>query len=193
MTVEGVTGRRSVDGTVAVRVEPMHRGHLRQVDGIERQVYTTPWSKGLWTDELRRRDRDGDRVYLCATEADGSRLLGYAGLLLVVGDGHVATVAVDPSRQGRGLGAVLLLGLARAGIGAGCRSLTLEVRVSNEPARRLYDRFGFVPAGTRAGYYPDNGETALVMWAHDVDRPDYAARLDRIEATLAVPTRWSVA
>ena len=53
-------------------------------------------------------------------------------------------------------------------------ALTLEVRASNEPAQAMYRRFGFAPAGIRASYYAETGEDALVMWAHDVDAPDYA-------------------
>jgi ribosomal-protein-alanine N-acetyltransferase len=60
--------------------------------------------------------------------------------------------------------------------------LTLEVRMGNQAARALYERFGFAPAGIRKGYYAEVGEDALVMWAHDVDGDDYAARLDVIEA-----------
>jgi ribosomal-protein-alanine N-acetyltransferase len=66
---------------------------------------------------------------------------------------------------------------ARASVDRGCRNLTLEVRVSNTARRTLYRRFGFVPAGMRRGYYPENGEDALVMWATDVDGAAYARRL----------------
>jgi ribosomal-protein-alanine N-acetyltransferase len=75
----------------------------------------------------------------------------------------------------------MLLALARAAIERGCRNLTLEVRMSNSGAQALYQRFGFLPAGVRKGYYPETGEDALVMWANDVDTPDYADRLDEIE------------
>ena len=71
---------------------------------------------------------------------------------------------------------------ARAAVTRGCRNLTLEVRVTNHGAQELYRRFGFVPAGIRRGYYPENGEDALVMWATDVDGSAYAHRLTDIEA-----------
>jgi ribosomal-protein-alanine N-acetyltransferase len=58
--------------------------------------------------------------------------------------------------------------------------MTLEVRVSNTAAIGLYRRFGFAPAGVRAGYYGDDGEDALVMWAHDIAGPAFAARLDEL-------------
>jgi ribosomal-protein-alanine N-acetyltransferase len=75
----------------------------------------------------------------------------------------------------------MLLTLARGAIERGCANLTLEVRMSNSGAQALYQRFGFVPAGVRKGYYPETREDALVMWANDVDQPPYAARLAAIE------------
>jgi ribosomal-protein-alanine N-acetyltransferase len=60
--------------------------------------------------------------------------------------------------------------------------MTLEVRVSNAGAQALYRRFGFVPAGMRKGYYPENGEDAMVMWATDIDSPAYSRRIAEIEA-----------
>jgi ribosomal-protein-alanine N-acetyltransferase len=78
----------------------------------------------------------------------------------------------------------LLLTLARSAIDRGSRSLTLEVRVSNGGAQALYRQFGFAPAGMRKAYYPDNHEDALVMWAHDIDTPEYTDRLAGIEASI---------
>jgi len=68
-------------------------------------------------------------------------------------------------------------------IGRGAR-VTLEVRMSNDPAQGLYRKFGFAPAGVRKNYYAETNEDALVMWANDVDTPDYRQRLTRIEAVL---------
>ena len=81
----------------------------------------------------------------------------------------------------------MLLALARGAIARDCVNLTLEVRMSNSGAQALYQRFGFVPAGVRKGYYPETGEDALVMWANDIDTPAYAARLAAVER--AVPGR----
>ncbi len=149
---------------------------------IETQVYPHPWSSGLFEDEL---DRPG-RAYLVARV--GPTVVGYAGVLLLADDGHVATVAVDPAQQGRGIATRLLLELLRAAVALGANQLTLEVRVSNTRAQGVYQRFGFAPAGARKAYYGDNGEDALVMWVHEVQGPDFAARLDAIEVSFASPT-----
>jgi ribosomal-protein-alanine N-acetyltransferase len=155
----------------------MRRRHLRSVLRIESQVYPRPWSLGLFMSELALRST---RVYYVARV--GATVVGYAGLMLAGTDGHVTTVAVDPAWHRNKVATRMLLGLCRAGVERGCTGLTLEVRMSNAAAQDLYRRFGFVPAGVRKGYYVETNEDALVMWAHDVDLPAYAERLDAIEA-----------
>ena len=164
---------------LTVHLTAMRRRHLRSVLRIEALVYPRPWSLGLFLSELGLR---ATRAYVVARV--GPTVVGYAGLLLSAGDGHVTTVAVDPAWHRHGIATRMLLGLARTGITRGCTSLTLEVRMSNVGAQDLYRRFGFVPAGIRKGYYQETDEDALVMWAHDVDLPAYAERLDGIEGAL---------
>jgi [ribosomal protein S18]-alanine N-acetyltransferase len=168
-----------------VRIAPMRRRHLRGVLRIEQQVYPRPWTFGLFLGEISQR---ASRVYLVARV--GSEVVGYAGMFRAVDDGHITTIAVDPEWQRHGIATRMLLALARAAVERGCRNLTLEVRMSNSGAQSLYQRFGFVPAGVRKGYYPETGEDALVMWANDVDTETYAERLREIEG--AVPGRTVV-
>jgi ribosomal-protein-alanine N-acetyltransferase len=170
-------------GDLHVTVGPMRRRHLRAVLRIEAQVQPRPWSLGLFLSELGYRQ---SRVYVVA-RVEGA-VVGYGGLMLVGEDAHVTTLAVDPRCRRRQIGSRLLLVLARAALQRGARNLTLEVRVGNEAARALYSSFGFVPAGVRKGYYAETGEDALVMWATDVDRPGYLARLEGIEAGIAGTT-----
>jgi ribosomal-protein-alanine N-acetyltransferase len=159
-----------------VRITPMRRRHLRGVLRIEQQVYPRPWTFGLFLGEISQR---ASRVYLVARV--GSEVVGYAGMFRAVDDGHITTIAVDPAWQRGGIATRMLLALARAAVDRGCRNLTLEVRMSNSGAQALYQRFGFVPAGVRKGYYPETGEDALVMWANDIDTEAYADRLREIE------------
>ncbi|HKZ25230.1 MAG TPA: GNAT family N-acetyltransferase, partial [Acidimicrobiia bacterium] len=84
---------------------------------------------------------------------------------------------------GGGIGSRLMLTLTEAAIGAGARSLTLEVRASNHGAQALYRRFGMAPVGVRKHYYRD--EDAVIMWAHDLDQPEFAERLDALRAELS--------
>jgi ribosomal-protein-alanine N-acetyltransferase len=169
----------------------MRRRHLREVLRIEEKTSTTPWSLGLFLAEVRRDERD----YLVAlsdglTESRGSasRVVGFAGLLYVFGEGHITTVAVDPEQQGGRIGTRLMLVLVRRAIEHGADSITLEVRASNTAALALYRRFGFAPSGVRKDYYKDPTEDALVLWAHEIDSPEYADRLARIEVSLPTGT-----
>lgn len=168
------------DGRLDVVLAPMRRRHLRSVLRIEELTYPKPWTSGLFLAELGQAQQ---RTYLVA-KVDG-RVVGYGGVMYVLPDAHVTTVAVDPECQRSAIGTRLLLGLCEATLARGGTALTLEVRVSNVAAQALYRRFGFLPAGARKAYYPPEpgesvGEDALVMWAHDIDQPDFRRRLDEI-------------
>lgn len=165
--------------SLEVRITAMRRRHLRSVLRIENEVYPRPWSLGLFMSELAIRT---GRIYLVARV--GPTVVGYAGMLFSADDGHVTTIAVDPSWHRSKIGTRLLLHLLRRGVAKGAKNFTLEVRVSNEGAQDLYRKFGFAPAGVRKGYYIETNEDAIVMWAHDVDQPEYQARLDEIERTM---------
>ena len=159
---------------------PVDKRHLKAIMAIDAQVYPTPWSRRLWQQELEREHR----LYRCAVR-DGS-VVGVVGVLLAADDAHVMTVAVDPAAQRSGVATALMLAAAEEAIAAGAKALTLEVRVSNTGAQALYRRFGLAPVGHRRGYYEPDGEDALVMWAHDIDGPEYEARLRGIAAELDV-------
>jgi len=163
-------------GDLEVRIVPLRRRHLRGVVRIEQQVYPRPWTFGLFLSEIGQRTT---RLYLVARV--GADVVGYAGLFRAVDDGHITTVAVDPAWHRHGIASRMLVALARGAVERQCVNLTLEVRMSNSGAQALYQRFGFVPAGVRKGYYPETREDALVMWANDVDTPAYAERLAAIE------------
>jgi ribosomal-protein-alanine N-acetyltransferase len=166
-----------------VELVAMKRRHLRGVLKIETQVYPRPWSLGLFLSELALRQT---RAYVVAKV--GTTVVGYAGLMLVAGDGHVTTIAVDPAWHRQGIGTRLLLALHRAGVARGCTGFTLEVRVSNDAAQAMYRAFGYAPAGIRKNYYSESNEDALVMWAHDVDLPEHALRLAAIASALSGTT-----
>jgi len=164
---------------LTVVVTTMRRRHLRGVLRIEHQVYPRPWSIGLYVSEL---SFGPTRAYLVA-RVDAS-VVGYCGLMIVGEDGHITTVAVDPRWHRNHIATRLLVNLVRQAVERGVENLTLEVRMSNHGAQAMYQRFGFVPAGARKGYYADNGEDALVMWSHGIHTPEFAERLAAIEASI---------
>ncbi len=176
---------------LVVHIVPMRRRHVRSVLGIENQVYPRPWTMSLFLSELGLR---ATRAYFVAKV--GRDIVGYAGLMVSVDEGHVTTIAVDPAWHRHHIGSRLLLAVSREGIARELNALTLEVRVSNQPAQEMYRRFGFSAVGIRKGYYAETNEDALVMWARHVDTPEHAALLDEVERGIdgetifEPPRRW---
>ncbi len=111
-------------------------------------------------------------------------IIGYGGVWLTVDDAHITTIAVDPRYRGFGVGELLLNGLIDAAYALEAKMLTLEVRVSNTVAQRLYVKYGFHPGGTRRRYYTDNGEDALIMWTERIDSAEYHALLSELRRQL---------
>lgn len=162
---------------VITSVRPMTPEDIPAVAAMERVAFTDPWSVNAFHEELAA----AGRRYLVVEE--GEAIVGYGGLLVVGEDTHIVTLAVAPGDRGRGLGTRLMVALVEEALAAGSSHLTLEVRVSNETAQRLYHRFGFETVGLRRHYYRD--EDALIMWAMDVDSADYARRLAEIREEVA--------
>ena len=154
-------------------VEPMRRRHVARVLDIERVSYPKPWTTTVFHDELDQVGV-GLRHYLVAR--DGRTVVGYGGLMFVAAEAHVTNIAVHPDRRRDGIATRLLAELADVAIARGCEAWTLEVRASSNGAQTLYRSFGFAPAGIRPRYY-ENTEDAIVMWCHDIQAPEYAARL----------------
>lgn len=157
----------------------MRRRHLRGVMAIERQVYPRPWSPNLFLTEMAEL---ANRCYLVA-RAD-RQVIGYGGLICYGDEAHVTNIAVDPLDQRRKVGTRLLHDLLGGGIELGAEAVSLEVRVTNYAAQRLYARFGFRPVGIRKNYYQEIAEDALIMWADDVRSGEFRARLASIAASM---------
>ena len=143
---------------------------LRAIEEIERRSYPTPWSRSMFAGELAK----PSSICLGAFEADGDdgRLCGYLVVSRYVDAWHVMNIAVAPEQRGRGIATMLLERLFELTADDEHRGYTLEVRVSNDTAIRLYERLGFEARGIRRGYYTDNREDALIMWKDPVARYD---------------------
>jgi ribosomal-protein-alanine N-acetyltransferase len=168
-----------------VEITAMRRRDVRSVLRIEQQVYPRPWSHSLFLSELALRTT---RSYFVARI--GRDVVGYAGLMMSLEDGHITTIAVDPTWHRHKLGTRLMVALAREALAREALNLTLEVRLGNLAAQHLYRRFGFAPVGVRKNYYQEPGipadkaEDALIMWVHAVDTPEYGALLESIERSI---------
>jgi ribosomal-protein-alanine N-acetyltransferase len=153
----------------------MRRRHLKGVMAIERQVYPRPWSPSLFVSEMTA---GRTRCYLVAL--DDRRVIGYAGLISYGEEAHVTTIAVEPEQQRRKIGTRLLWELIHEAQRMEAHAVSLEVRVTNWGAQRMYARFGFRPVGVRKGYYQETNEDALVMWTDDIRSKEYRGQLERL-------------
>ena len=160
----------------ALEVTRMRRRHLRGVMAIERQVYARPWSPNLFASEITD---PTTRCYLVARIH--KEIVGYGGLICYGEEAHITNVAVDPMHQRHSIATRLLVELIPRAIDIGARAVSLEVRVTNWAAQRIYARFGFRPVGIRRNYYQEVSEDALIMWTDDIRTAAYRRRLDGIE------------
>jgi ribosomal-protein-alanine N-acetyltransferase len=162
-----------------VTIEPMALDDLPAVHAIERSSFSVPWP-----DEAYRNELLTNRLASYVVARAGAEVVGFAGLWVMVDEAHITTFAVDPRWRRRGIGEWLLLGLLDRAVERRAREATLEVRLSNVPARRLYEKYGFRPVGIRPRYYSDNGEDALIMTTDPLGSPGMQERLARLRAGL---------
>jgi len=155
---------------MTITVSPLSANDLDELVKIEEVSFPTPWSREAYESELNDNLLS---IYLAAHQ--GERLIGYAGIWIIVDEGHITNVAVHPAYRQQGVGRLLMSHLAVAASARGVTSITLEVRPSNRPALTLYRSLGFIPHGLRPGYYTDTNEDALIMWRY-LPTPDILAQ-----------------
>ena len=153
--------------TNSIELRRLELRDLAEIEEIERSSYPTPWSRSMFASELAK----PSSLCLGAFEADTGRLIGYLIISRYVDAWHVMNVAVAPGHRRRGIASLLLNRLFELTAGRSRRGYTLEVRVSNTGAIKLYEELGFRPRGVRRGYYTDNREDALIMWKDPVSEP----------------------
>ncbi|CUH96292.1 hypothetical protein P22_2382 [Propionispora sp. 2/2-37] len=141
-----------------IGIRRMQMLDIEAVMKVEQASFSTPWSQQAFESELKNELT----YYLVLCE--GRKIIGYAGMWIIVDEAHVTNVAVLPEYRGRGLGEKLMSSLKEAAAARGAASMTLEVRPSNRAARSLYEKLGFVRCGLRRNYYTDTAEDALIMW-----------------------------
>ena len=143
-----------------IEIRRLTQRDLEAIDRIERRSYPTPWSRSMFASELAK----PSSVSLGAFGAETGELVGYLVISRYVDAWHVMNVAVVPERRRQGIASALFDRLFEVTGNDGRRGYTLEVRISNEAAIKLYERLGFQSRGVRRGYYTDNREDALIMW-----------------------------
>lgn len=138
----------------------MELSDLDRILKIEKLSFPTPWSRFAYLSELC----ENRNAYYLVGELSGD-VIGYGGIWIVLDEAHVTTIAVDPNYRGKKYGEKILISLGNSALQRGAERMTLEVRKSNYPAQSLYLKFGFETVGIRKGYYTDNDEDAVIMWA----------------------------
>jgi [ribosomal protein S18]-alanine N-acetyltransferase len=169
-----------------VELVPMRRRHLAQVLDIERRVYPRPWTVTLFLSEIVQR---ATRFYVVARAH--RRVVGYGGLMVFGDEAHVTNIAVDPDHHRRKVASRVLFALITEARRRQATACTLEVRVANHKAQRLYSQFGFAPVGIRKNYYAETGEDALIMWAEGLQTPSYDQRLAELAERIPQPREVS--
>jgi [ribosomal protein S18]-alanine N-acetyltransferase len=160
---------------VAIRIEAMTLDDIPSVHAIERASFAVPWPDDAYRSELVT-----NRLASYVVARAGDEVIGFAGLWVMVDEAHITTFAVHPRWRRRTVGQRLLLRVLELANDRRAREATLEVRLSNMPARRLYEKYGFRPVGIRPRYYSDNGEDALIMTTDALASAGMRERLSRL-------------
>ncbi|HKW78779.1 MAG TPA: ribosomal protein S18-alanine N-acetyltransferase [Candidatus Limnocylindria bacterium] len=166
--------------TAPVEVRDMVIRDVAAVQEVENLSFPVPWPPNAFRHELTQ---NRNAHYIVA--GSEGRIVGYAGLWLMVDEAHITTFAVHPQFRRRRVGHRMLQRLFEISEEVGAEWLTLEVRVSNLGAQKLYEKFGFRRAGIRRHYYSDNNEDALIMWTDRLRDTSVRERLRAISEELA--------
>lgn len=135
----------------------------RDLDGVlfvESETFTNPWTREMYAWELQNRAV----CHILVVRTADRPVVGFCAFWLVVDEIHINNVAILPDLRGQGIGTTLMNRVFDEAKRLGARRATLEVRASNEGARRLYERLGFYVAGSRRHYYTNPVEDALILW-----------------------------
>lgn len=135
----------------------MSEAHVAQVAALEKLCFSDPWSENSVASELK------NELSLWLVALDGERVVGYIGSQSVLGESDMMNVAVHPDHRRQGIAEKLVLELATALKARGNHCLSLEVRASNEPAKSLYEKLGFIQVGRRPNYYRNPKEDACIL------------------------------
>lgn len=148
-----------------LRFEALSEPRIPQILEVEKASNPLPWSENSFKHELT----NPQSIFLLAINE--GKVIGFAGVWLCIDEAHVTTIAVSPEFRRQGIGKKLMLQLLDKSVEAGMTCATLEVRASNKEAIAMYEALGFETVAQRKKYYPDNQETALIMWKHSLPKP----------------------
>jgi ribosomal-protein-alanine N-acetyltransferase len=140
-------------------IRRMNLNDIEKVMKIELEAFSQPWTFESFFNEIS----NNNLAYYFVIEKD-NEIIGYLGMWKIIDEGHITNIAIDKEYRKMGYGHILVYESIEFMKNDGVTSFTLEVRVTNNPAIKLYEKMGFTRAGIRKKYYQDNGEDALIMW-----------------------------
>ena len=143
-----------------LRYRAMTADDIEQIVAIEQEAFTEPWTAEAFRNELTN---NLFAKYIIAEYA--GETVGYGGMWIIIDEAHITNIAIRSGYRGLGFGHLLLTEMKKTAGYFGALRMTLEVRVSNDVAQRLYAKHGFEASGIRPNYYSDNNEDAIIMWA----------------------------
>ncbi len=147
-----------------ITISPMTKDDIEDITKIEAEAYGKHhWAKSSFYDEM---SNNLARYYVAKTSS--GETVGYAGTWHIIDEGHITTFAVKKDYLRNHIGEAIMQRIIDDCYKDNIKYLTLEVRVSNMPAIKLYEKYGFQSLGTRKGYYQDNNEDALIMWTENI-------------------------
>ena len=154
--------QRLEEAAAHYNVRAMTSDDIPQICHLEKLSFSQPWSEFAFASELA--DNELAFYLVIVPNEEPERVVGYGGLWVILDEAHVTNIAVLPEYRGRRLGQLLVWTMQQMARFKGAKRMTLEVRVSNYSAIKLYKRLGFAEEGVRPRYYTDNNEDASIMW-----------------------------
>lgn len=144
-----------------INIRLMEEQDIPAILQVEHASFSIPWTEDAFFNELQE---NKFAVYLVIEVEE--KVVGYVGTWIIIDEAHITNIAILPDYRGKRLGEKLLSEMIKTAIQLGAKTMTLEVRISNEVAKQLYRKFGFKDGGIRKRYYTDNQEDALIMWVN---------------------------
>ena len=146
-----------------LEIDTMKMTDLDDVMEIERTSFSLPWSRWMFERELENREHSHFLVV-----KSGPDVVGYIGFWMALDEAHIVTIAVRSDFRRKGVGSMLMVSALDLAVRLDADKATLEVRATNLPAQKLYEKFGFETVAIRRNFYSDTGEDAYIMWIHDL-------------------------
>ena len=144
-----------------IDIVPMTEKHIDDVAELDQICFHIPWTREDFEKEIKE-----NNIAIYFVSFDNDQAIVYAGMWHVVNEGHITNVAVLPEYRRQGVGDMLMEAVDKKADELEIEGVTLEVRISNYGAQKLYTKHGYKPEGFRKKYYTDTNEDAVIMWKY---------------------------